>query len=63
MGYETTTRQIGVGKTVEVRLPVVEVGPEMAGPALVKVVANPEQSFVELDMGNNDRYAHAEVRQ
>ena len=62
LGYEETTRQIGVGKAVEVQFPVVEVGPELAGPALVKVVANPEQRYVELDMDNNDGYLKTEVR-
>lgn len=62
LGYEETARSIGVGETVHVEFPVVEAGPEMAGPALVKVVANPDQRYVELNMDNNDGYAHAEVR-
>lgn len=62
LGYEQTAQQIGVGKTVEFRHVVVEAEPRMAGPALVKVAVNPEQRYVELDMGNNEAYIRAVVR-
>ncbi len=60
LGYDQTAQQIGVGKTIEVRFPIAEVGTEIKGPALVKAVVNPEQRYVELNVDNNEGYRYVE---
>ncbi len=63
IGEAIRSRSIGVGETAVLEFFWPGVPPHQAGPALFYAVANQDQEYVELDMGDNAGYAYAFVEE